>query len=132
MRSGQFYKGMINDVEATYESPDLLQLLPSDKLNILWDREKLGLHRRVFLSDRVITLTLIAPAVPDEHGRDGIINHTIIYKFDSYTTHDGAKYIFDREQFEQDIRLGKYDLKMPPAPELKRPLDPPPILEELL
>ncbi len=129
MKSGQFYKGMINGVEETYESPDILLLLPSEKLSILWDRETVGTYRHIFLTERVIAQTVITKAEPDDLGRDGIINHTILYKFDATTQHDGIIYIFDYEQFAKDARAGKYNFSMPPSPELKHPLDPPPAME---
>jgi hypothetical protein len=129
MKSGQFYKGMINGVEETYESPDLLLLLPSEKLAVLWDRETLGTYRHIFLTERVIAQTVIIEAEPDDLGRDGIVNHTVLYKFDATVTHDGLTYIFDYEQFAKDARQGKYNFKMPNAPELKKPLDYPPLME---
>lgn len=132
MRRGQFYKGMINGIEATYETPDLFQILPANKLTQLWDREKIGVYRQIFLSERVITQTLIEKAEPDEHGRDGIVNHTVLYKFDGVHEHEGAIYNFDPDKFASDARLGKYNFTMPPTPELKRPLDLPPSLETLL
>ena len=129
MKSGQFYKGMIYGVEDSYESLDLLLLLPSEKLSVLWDREALGLHPHVFLTERVVAQTMIEKADPDFLGRDGIINHTVLYKFDATVTHDGITYIFDYEQFAKDARAGKYKFPMPPTPELKKPLDPPPLME---
>jgi len=129
MKSGQFYKGMINGTEETYESPDLLTILPSDKLAILWDREKLGLYKHVFLTERVIAQTLIEKAEPDELGRDGIVNHTVLYKYDAAATHDGLNYTFDYDAFAADARNGKFNFKMPPTPTLKNPLDYPPIME---
>ena len=129
MQSGQFYKGMINGVEETYESPDLLLILPSEKLSILWDRETLGIYRHIFLTERVVAQTVITKAEPDDLGRDGIVNYTVLYKFDAITEHDGLTYIFDYEQFAKDARAGKYNFQMPPAPELKNPLDYPPAME---
>lgn len=126
MRSGQFYKGMINGVEESYESPDLLLLLPNEKLSVLWDRETVGTYRHIFLTERVVAQTVITKAEPDELGRDGIINHTVLYKFDATIQHDGITYIFDYEQFAKDARAGKHNFPMPPTPELKQPLDPPP------
>lgn len=129
MKSGQFYKGMINDVEQSYESPGILQVLPSNKLNTLWDIDTVGTYFRAFKSERVIAKTVVEKSVPDEHGRDGVINHTVLYRFDAFVTHDGARYKFDEEQFVQDIMEGKYNFQMPPAPELTKPLALPPALE---
>lgn len=129
MRSGQFYKGMINGIEEIYESPDLLLILPSEKLSILWDKDSVGTYRHTFLTERVVAQTVITEAEPDELGRNGIINHTILYKFDATTQHDGLTYIFDYGQFAKDARAGEYNFSMPQAPELKQPLDLPPELE---
>ena len=129
MKSGQFYKGMINGTEDTYESSDLLIILPSEKLSVLWDRDVLGTYRHVFLTERVVAQTVITEAEPDDLGRDGIVNHTVMYKFDAVVQHDGIAYVFDYEQFAKDARAGKYNFPMPPTPELKRPLDYPPAWE---
>ena len=129
MRSGQFYKGMINGIEESYESPDLLQILPNEKLALLWDLDSPGIYNRVFKSERVIAKTVVSKAVPDDLGRDGVINHTVLYKFDLYTTLDGARYIFDTDQFVEEVMAGKYSFPMPPTPILKKPLDYPPPME---
>lgn len=130
MRSAQFYKGIINGVADTYESADLLQVLPSDKLNELWDNERLGVHNRVFLAERVIAKTIVSKSEPDELGRDGTVNYTVLYRFDATVEHDGVRYHFPDEQFAKDARAGKYKgILMSSAPTLKRPLDAPPALE---
>jgi hypothetical protein len=129
VKSGQFFKGMINGVEESYESPDLLQVLPNNRLSEVWDLDVVGIYSRVFLSERVIAQTVVERAVPDEHGRDGVTNHTVLYRFDAFMVHDGARYRFDEEQFVRDVKAGKYSFQMPPPPELKRPLDYPLKLE---
>jgi hypothetical protein len=129
MKSGQFYKGMINGVEESYESPDLFQVLPADKLNELWDLSHVGRYRRVFLNERVVAQSVVSEAEPDDMGRDGIINHTVLHRFDLYTTHEGAIYRFDIDKFAEEARAGKYDFPMPDKPQLKKPLDYPPRLE---
>jgi hypothetical protein len=129
MKTAQFIKGMIDGTEVSYESPDLLQLLPSEKLSILWDQERIGTHNRIFLDEHAIAKTVVTQSEPDEHGRLGVINHTVIYRFDASVEHDGIQYLFPNEQFAKDARAGKFAFKMPPAPELKKPLDTPPKLE---
>jgi len=129
LKSGQFVKGKINGVEDSYETPELLQLLPSEKLSALWDQEHIGTYNRVFLDERVIAKTIITKSEPDEYGRVGIINHTVIYRFDAVTEHDGFKYQFPTEQFAKDARAGKYNFTMPQTPTLKKPLDYPPKME---
>lgn len=130
MKSGQVVTGIINGTAQQYESPDILQLLPNGKLSELIDRETLGTYRRVFLTDRVIAQTAVTEAEPDSLGRSGTVNHTVLYKFDSSIEHDGARYVFDIDDFADNARAGKYNFHMPPMPQLKHPLDCPPTLEE--
>jgi len=129
VKSGQVVTGIINGIADHFESPDILQILPNGKLSILTDRETLGVHRHVFRSDRVVAQTVVTKADPDELGRDGILNHTVLYKFDATTEHDSINYIFDYEQFAEDALAGKYNFCMPKMPELKHPLDLPPNME---
>lgn len=129
MKSGQVVTGIINGIADQYETPDILQLLPNGKLAQLIDRETLGAYRRVFVSDRVVAQTMVTKSEPDEHGRDGIVNHTVLYKFDATVEHDGIPYVFDYSQFTEDALAGKYNFTMPQLPELKHPLDFPPELE---
>jgi len=130
LKAAQFYKGIINGIADSYESPDLFQVLPADKLSVLWDIDRVGTYNHVFLSEHVVTKTVVTQAVPDELGRSGTINHTILYRFDPNIEHNGVRYVFPEEQFKIDARTGKYqNIKMPPAPELKRPLDYPPPME---
>ena len=129
MKSGQVVTGIINGIADHFESSDILQILSNGKLSILTDREILGSHRHVFRSDRVVAQTVVTKADPDELGRDGTVNHTVLYKFDATTQHDGINYIFDYEQFAEDALAGKYNFSMPPLPELKHPLSFPPAME---
>lgn len=131
MKSGQVVTGIIKGIADQYETPDILQLLPNNKLSVLIDRDTLGKHRHIFLTERVIAQTVVTKADPDELGRDGTVNHTVLYKFDATTQHDGIAYIFDYEQFANDARAGKYNFVMPQMPKLKRPLDYPPALEAI-
>jgi len=132
MKSGQVVTGILNGLADSYETPDILQLLPNDKLSELTGKETIGTYRHVFIKDRVVAQTIVTQAEPDNLGRDGTVNHTVLYKFDAYTEHDGLIYPFDYKQFATDARAGKYNFTMPPLPELKRPLDPPPPLETQL
>lgn len=129
MKSAQFYKGMINGTEDSYESPDLLQVIPKEKLPDLWDIDEIGTYSRVFLKERIIAKTIVFKPEDDILGRSGIINHTVLYRFDLYTVKDGVRYKFDEEQFLQDAREDRFNFEMPPKPELKIPLDLPPPLE---
>jgi hypothetical protein len=129
MKSGQVVTGIINGIADSYETPDILQLLPNNKLSELTSRETVGTYRRVYLTDRVVSQTVVTKAEPDELGRDGTVNHTVLYKFDRATEHDGARYVFDVDDFAENAKAGKYNFPMPPMPELKHPLDLPPVLE---
>lgn len=129
MKSGQVVTGILNGTADQFETPDILQILPNTKLSELIDRQTLGTYRRVFLTERVVAQTVVTEAEPDGLGRDGIVNHTIVYQFDRTTEHDGARYVFDVDDFADNARAGKYNFTMPPLPTLKHPLDPPPPLE---
>lgn len=129
MKSGQVVTGIINGIADQYETPDILQILPNIKLSELTDRRTLGIHRHVFITDRVVAQTVVSEADPDELGRNGTINHTVLYKFDATTQHDGILYVFNYDQFADNAREGKYNFVMPDMPELKKPLDYPPKLE---
>lgn len=132
MKSGQVVNGIIDGIAVQYETPDILQILPNSKLSELTGRETVGKTRRVFLTERVVAQTVVTKAEPDELGRDGTVNHTVIYGFDSAVTHDGARYVFDVDDFADNVRAGKYNFKMPKTPTLTHPLELPPPLETLL
>ena len=129
MKSAQFYKGMINGTEDSYESPDLLQVIPAEKLTELWDKTEIGVYPRIFLKERIVAKTVISKPEDDILGRSGIINHTVIYRFDNYTEKDGVRYKLDEEQFLRDAQENRFNFEMPPTPTLKIPLDLPPPLE---
>ena len=129
MKSGQVVTGIINGIAEQYETPDILQILPISKLSKLIDRETIGTHKEVFLTERVVAQTVVTEAEPDELGRNGTVNHTIIYQFDRAVQHEGARYVFDVDDFADNARAGKYNFQMPELPKLKHPLDFPPELE---
>lgn len=126
MRSAQFVKGMIGGVEVSYESPLLLEILSPEKLAPMWDANQIGTHKRIVSADRYTAKTVVSKSEPDEYGRVGIVNHTVIHQFDLSREVDRAKYVLDLEDFRRNARNGTYDFKMPPMPELKKPLGPPP------
>ena len=78
MQSAQFVKGMIGGVEVTYESHDLLLLLSVDKLAPLWDANQIGTHKRIIIAEHITAKTVVTRSEPDEYGRVGIVNHTVI------------------------------------------------------
>lgn len=118
MKSGQFYRGKMDGIQKHYESPDLEDILPTDKLCILADYNQVGEHFHFFKEDRVLTRTQVTEAENTDGRLGGIINHTVLYKFDRSLTHESAKYIFDTETFIQEIRQGQRKFKMPDPPTL--------------
>jgi hypothetical protein len=128
MKSAQIVSGILKGVADQYESLDLLQVLSIDKLSELTsiERTRKEPYSRVFLSELATAEVHVFPSEPDNLKRSGIVNHTVIHRFDSVIERDGYFYTFPREQFERDARAGRLQFKMPPMPELKKPLDPPP------
>jgi hypothetical protein len=121
---------MIGGVEVTYESSNLMEILSPDKLAPMWDANQIGTRKRVISADRIIAKTVVTKSEPDEYGRVGIVNHTVIYQLDPSVLKDRAKYTLDIEDFRRNANNGYYDFKMPPLPELKKPfLDTPPAPE---
>lgn len=129
MRSAQFVKGMIDGVEVTYESPGLMEMLSPQKLAPMWDQQQIGTYRRAISQDRYIALTVVTKSEPDEFGRVGIVNHTVIHQFDLSQEKDNIKYVFDAEDFRLKAQRGLFNFKMPSMPTLKKPLDAPPAPE---
>jgi hypothetical protein len=127
LKSAQVVSGIINGVADQYESPNLLQILPIDKLNELTSIERISSepYSRVFLSELVTACVHVFPSEPDSLKRNGIVNHTVIHRFDNVIERDGYFYTFPREQFERDARAGRLRFKMPSMPTLKKPLDAP-------
>lgn len=130
MKTAQFVKGMINGVEEFYESPNILTLIPYEKLQLLMENTKLGFTKKIFLKDYAVALSYVQRAEADSLGRDGFVNHTVIVKFDEALTIDGIVYRVDAEAFKQAAYNGELNFHMPAFPELKRPLDPPVITWE--
>jgi len=118
MKSGQFYRGKIDGIQKHFESPDLLQLLPNEKLVELANYTEIGEYPRFFKQELVLTKTVISPAENSDGRKRGIINHTVLYQFDHSLTHDTALYIFDMDAFISEILSGKRQFKMPSTPTL--------------
>ncbi len=133
MRSGQFYRGKIDGIQKHFETPDIDKLLPQEKLCDLADYFEIGTYPRFFKQERVLAKTVVAPAENSDGRKGGITNHTVLYQFDQYTTHESAQYVFDVGTFILEIQAGKRRFKMPPIPELldadSGMIDPPPPIE---
>jgi hypothetical protein len=127
VKSAQIVSGIINGVADQYESPNVLQVLSSEKLGQLLSIERVRPepYYNVFLSDFVVACTVVVPSELDDLHRTGTVNHTVIHRFDSVIERDGYFYEFPKNKFERDARTGKLRFKMPPLPELKKPLDAP-------
>jgi hypothetical protein len=132
MKIGQFYRGKIDGVQKTFESPGLEKILPSDKLCELADYTEIGEYPRFFKQEKVLTKTVVAPAPNSDGRRGGITNHTVLYGYDATVEHDGLKYIFDTDNFIAEILAGKHRFKMPATPKLPADsgvIDAPPQIE---
>jgi len=118
MLTGQFIRGKIRGIQRSYESPNLDKLLPSGKLAELADYNELGEYPRFFKDERVLTKTVVTEAENTDGRRGGIINYTVLYKWDRHVERDTVKYEFPLEHFIGEILAGKRRFKMPPQPQL--------------
>ena len=126
MKSGQFVVGMIDGTIKGYDSKNITLLLPPeemDKLYRLAETHGKGTYDYINYDERVIARSTITESNNDEVGRTGKINHTIIFRFDKYTTHEGNRYKFDHEKF--DIQNHIHLLNAPMPATLKNPLPTP-------
>jgi hypothetical protein len=128
VKSAQVVNGVINGVADQWESPNVLQVISSDSLGKLLkiDRVRKDPYPNVFLSELVVACTRVVESELDELHRPSTVNHTVVHRFESVIERDGYFYPFPRDQFERDARADKLRFKMPPFPEIKKPLDRPP------
>jgi len=118
MKSGQFYRGKIDGIQKHFESLDIDKILSSDKLCELADYTEIGEYPRFFKQEKVISKTVVSEAENTDGRKGGIINYTVLYRFDQKITHDTIQYVFDLETFISEILAGKRRFKMPPPPSL--------------
>jgi hypothetical protein len=118
MKSGQFYRGKIDGIQKHFESPDIDKLLPTEKLCDLADYFEIGTYPRFFKQERVLAKTVVSLAENSDGRKGGIINHTVLYQFDPFITHESARYIFDVDAFILEIQAGKRRFKIPVSPKL--------------
>ena len=130
MKSAQFFKGKIEGYEQSYETINLIEMLPLDKLSELMNYNIPNKPcQRYFKAERVLSLVeSYRVENGDASGRSGIQTRGILYKFERTIKHDDLDYLFPEEQLVNLLYAGKR-LKMPPLPELKKPLNPPPTIE---
>ena len=134
MKLGQFYRGKIDGVQKNFESPNLDQLISTEKLRELADLDQIGEYPQFSKQARALIYTVIKPAENTDGRRGGITNHTVIYAWDRTVTHEGATYTFDLDKFISEVLAGKRRFKMPPVPEYPTDKDfaiinPPPPIE---
>jgi hypothetical protein len=118
MQSGQFYRGKIDGIQKRFETPEIEKLLPKEKLDELRDYRDIGEYPRFFKKEIVLAKTIVTAADNSDGRRGGVINHTVLYKFEPSVTLDNIKYIFPLEEFITEILAGKRRFKMPPTPQL--------------
>jgi hypothetical protein len=118
MKAGQLVKGKISGIQKQFISPDLYQLLPTDKFAELENLRDIGEYPQFYKQGRALIKTVITAAENSDGRRGGIINHTVIYCYDAYTEKDGVKYIFPIDDFISEVLAGKRRFKMPPIPTL--------------
>jgi hypothetical protein len=118
MNRAQFYRGKIDGIQKSFESPNLSKILPPDKLSELADYTEIGEYPRFFRDEKVLSRTVIVPAENTDGRRGGIINHTVLYQWDQHVEKDTVKYIFPLESFISEILSGKRRFKMPDPPTL--------------
>jgi len=118
MLRGQFVRGKIDGIQKRFESPDLNSVLATAKLDELKDCTEIGEHPRFFRQEKVLAKTVVSEADNSDGRRGGVINHTVLYKFDQTVTQDTIKYVFPLDDFIQEILDGKRRFKMPPLPQL--------------
>lgn len=118
MKSAQFVKGKIDGIQKHFFSPGILDVLPKEKLSELEDNQEIGEFPRFFKKEKVIAKSIIIPAENTDGRKGGIVNRTVMYRWDSNLTHESAPYIFDLDTFITEILAGKRQFKMPPTPKL--------------
>jgi len=136
MRSAQFVKGKIWDeekqdsYEQNFESPMLETFLPYEKLAQLRSQKNITTepYQRYHKTEHVLSLSVVKESKDiDRSGRDGLIRHVFLVELTPYIRQDGLPYRLDDELLLEDILADKWRLKMPPFPELRKPLDIPKI-----
>jgi hypothetical protein len=134
MRSAQFVKGKIwseekqDSFEQTFESRCLETFLPYEKLARLRSQKNITAEpiQRYSQDNHVLSLSVVKEADrPDKSGRTGLIIHCFLVELPHTLTQDGLSYKLDNEAFVEDLLASKWRLKMPPYPELKKPLETP-------
>lgn len=134
MRSAQFVKGKIYDpikqdsYEQNFESPNVETFLPYERLAKLRSQRIITTqpYQRYYKDEHVFALTIISETdhVDSAH-RTGLVNHTFLVDVSESTRLNNFPLCLDDKIFLNEVLEGKWRLKMPPFPELKKPLEVP-------
>ena len=104
MKTGQFVKGIFNGSTESYQTENVEKLLPPEEFDKLWNHSKVGSWLYINQEAGVIAKSNITETSDGEFtGRKGVINHTILIKFDSSTTKDGVTYRLDRTTVNNEL-----------------------------
>lgn len=118
MKSGQFVKGKIDGIQKYFKTENLRDILPKNRLEELEAYTEVGEYPRFFKTEKVLTRTKITDAENSDGRRGGIVNHTVLYKFDQTVTKDTVNYVFPLDDFITEILAGKRAFKLQPLPKL--------------
>ena len=118
MISAQFVIGKIDGIQKRFISANISSILPSEKLEELEAYLDIGEYPRFFKAEKVLTKTVVTSAENTDKRRGGIINHTVLYRFEQHVKLDSIKYVFPLDDFITEILAGKRRFKMPPQPTL--------------
>jgi hypothetical protein len=118
MDGAQFIRGKISGIQKTFESPNLSKFLPVTKLAELADYSEIGEYPRFFKEEKVLSKTVVTAAQNTDGRKNGVVNHTVLYRWPQNVQQDYIKYQFPLESFVSEILASKRRFKMPQQPQL--------------
>lgn len=118
MIAAQFVKGKIDGIQKYFKTENLRDVLPKNRLEELEAYNEIGEYPRFFKTEKVLTRTKVTAAENTDGRRGGVVNHTVLYKFDQTVTKDTVNYVFPLDDFIAEILSGKRAFKMPLMPQL--------------
>jgi hypothetical protein len=118
MIAGQFVKGKIDGIQKYFKTANLRDILPKNRQDELEKHIEVGEYPHFFKAEKIIAKTRIINAENTDGRRGGIINHTVVYRFDPTVTKDSINYIFPLDDFIKEYIDGKRSFKMPSMPTL--------------
>lgn len=124
MQTGQFVIGIFDGSTETYQTLNVEKFLSPDEFDKLWNRQTIGVWYYTNQEESVVAKCTITPTTDGAFmGRKGVINHTVIAKFDSTTTKDGATYQIDPLSITLKLAHTTKILNATFPKNLKQPLD---------